>query len=193
MSFQTGSIDKNGLARTEDGKLYVTSVGTAAITGTQSTGIPVLLAMSFVGVSGPADTSENILVSVAVPAGTLGSNGGLRIKVRFSSNNSAGSKTLRIRFGGIGGTIYGTLAPTTQVNGLIEAEIGNAGATNSQVGYYVSFFGPGSLASPNTAAITSAVDTTAATTLVITGQKSNGADTITLEHYCVEYIKASNT
>jgi hypothetical protein len=33
MSFQTGSIDKNGLARTEDGKLYVTSVGTAAITG----------------------------------------------------------------------------------------------------------------------------------------------------------------
>jgi hypothetical protein len=33
MSFQTGSIDKNGLARTEDGKLYVTSVGTASITG----------------------------------------------------------------------------------------------------------------------------------------------------------------
>lgn len=33
MSYQTGSIDKNGLARTADGKLYVTSVGDAAITG----------------------------------------------------------------------------------------------------------------------------------------------------------------
>jgi hypothetical protein len=38
MSFQTGSIDKNGLARTEDGKLYVTAVGTAAITGGSITG-----------------------------------------------------------------------------------------------------------------------------------------------------------
>jgi hypothetical protein len=66
MSFQTGSIDKNGLARTEDGKLYVTSVGTAAITGGTITGTNVPYVLSSSGIP-----------FINISTGSIGNNGAL--------------------------------------------------------------------------------------------------------------------
>jgi hypothetical protein len=185
MSLQTGSIDKNGLARTEDGKLYVTSVGTASITG--GSGVPILLAQSFAAASGAADTNENTLATVTVPANTLGANGSLRIVTYWSFTNNANNKTCRVRFSGAAGTTYYTQTYTTQLVATAEVFIGNRNATNSQAGWFRQSNGAGSTSISTLS--TSAVDTTAATTLLITGQKATGTDALTLEGYIVEYIK----
>jgi hypothetical protein len=66
MSFQTGSIDKNGLARTEDGKLYVTSVGTAAITGGSITGANV-----------PYTLAQTAIPFVHLSSGSVAANGAI--------------------------------------------------------------------------------------------------------------------
>jgi hypothetical protein len=183
MSFQTGSIDKNGLARTEDGKLYVTSVGTASITGgsigTGTTGLPTLLSASSVAASGAADTNENTLATVAVAGNLLGANGKLRITFLFTVTNSANNKTLRVRFGG---TQFFGVVLTTSASYVFQFEIGNRGATNSQVS------GPSSWGANTAAVTTGAIDTTASQNLTITGQKASAGETITLEGYTVEVI-----
>jgi hypothetical protein len=190
MSFQTGSIDKNGLARTEDGKLYVTSVGTASITGTQSTGLPVLLASSFVAVSGAADTNENTLATIAVPAGTFGSNGVIRLFMKLLTNNNANVKTWRVRFSGIGGTAIYTQAAANGTDGYITLYLAAKNSTSAQVSMATGIYA--GIAGISTAEITTAVDSTAASTIVITATKATASDTMTLTGYVAEYIKASN-
>jgi hypothetical protein len=163
-----------------------------AITGTQSTGIPVLLAQSWVAVSAPADTTEDTLATIAIPAGTFGSNGCLRILTFWTVTNNVNVKTARLRFSGASGTQYTNINLASNATFQCMTIIANRGATNSQVGsgsgQPVGGFGTTGAANVTT----SAVDTTAATTLVITAQKATAGDTMTLEGYLVEYIKASN-
>lgn len=186
MTFQTNSIDKNGLARTPDGKLYVTSVGTASITGTSSTGFPVILAQSWVDVSCPADSTEDTLATIPLPAGMLGSNGGIRVTCQFTFTNSVNNKTVRVRFGGtqVSGAVYTT---TTGAHGV--AHIFNKNATGSQqtIAYLISDSG-----TVNVNKATPAIDSTALINVTITGQKATSGETLTLNGYIVEYMKLSN-
>jgi hypothetical protein len=187
MPFQTGSIDKNGLARTEDGKLYVTSVGTAAITGgsiTGVSGVPYVLGASGVAVSGAADTNENTLATITIPANAMGASGVLRIDTLWTHTNSANNKILRVRLGGGAGTAYAAFTVTTVATTHGFTIIYNRGVANSQVGTSTA-----PSATSGSALITSAVDTTSATTIVITGQKASAGETLTLESYCVELLK----
>lgn len=144
-----------------------------------------VLGASAVAVSAPADTNENILATITIPAGAMGLNGRLRVHTLWTVNNNANVKAARVRLGGIGGTdflganIVNTLSMQNQVM------IANRGAANSQVGFSL---GTTPFALANSANVTAAIDTSAATTLVITAAKATAGDTMTLESYLVELI-----
>lgn len=149
---------------------------------------PYILARSAVAVSCPADTTEDVLATIAIPAGAMGINGAIRGKLLFAVTNSANAKAVRIRFGGSAGTnYYSSNNSLTTVTGAWYADfwIANRGAANSQVGgvHPALALGIGTVAADK---VTSAVDTTAATSLVISGQKVSAGDTLTLESYLVE-------
>jgi hypothetical protein len=113
----------------------------------------------------------------------MGPNGWVRVTALTSNNNSGNAKTTRIRFGGIGGTAYHAPAPTTNTTVDAHAIILNRNSESSQCGMQSS----GSRYSQSGSALaTSAVDTSAETTIVITGQLANGTDNMRLEYYFVE-------
>lgn len=137
-----------------------------------------VLAQSSVAAAHTGDTTETTLASVVIPAGAMGPNGRVRITSLWSATNSANNKTMRHKFGG---TNYFAQNMTTQLSWRHQSEIGNRNAANSQVGNGNNSVGSGGQV-PNT----SALDTTASVTVLLTGQLANAADTVTLESYCVE-------
>ncbi len=164
------------------GQVPAVNVGATALT--YISGLQVL-AKSAVAVSAPADVTEDTLATITVPANAMGANGALRITTLWSFTSSGNTKTLRVRFSGGAGTLYFTPILTVNTNVECVVNIANRNTTNSQVG--------GSLATSDNAALgttkaTSAVDTTAGTTIVITGQKASAGETLTLESYLVELM-----
>lgn len=144
-----------------------------------------VLGASAVAVSGAADTNENILATINIPAGAMGLNGILRFETIWSHTNGANNKTGRVRLGGIGGTVFYNFTNTTTGGNRDNRQIANRGAANSQVCWGSGNSPWGNASSPTT---TGTIDTSAATTLVITGQKASAGDTLTLESYLVELI-----
>lgn len=161
-----------------------------ALTGgsiTTVTGVPYILAQSGSGVNAPGDTNENILATVTVPANALGAAGAIRLRYQMTTTNNANAKTLRVRYSGIGGTVYQQFDLVSSASFMGELIIQNRTA-GTQVGATASSV-------PNTkngsAATTSSVDTTASTTIVITVSKATAGDTVTLESYLAELIRLS--
>lgn len=144
-----------------------------------------ILGASAVAVSGAADTNENTLATITVPAGAMGLNGILRVTTLWTITNSANNKTLRVRFGGAAGVDYMGNILTTAANQFHQNIIANRGAANSQIGHAAA---QTSYAPSSGSNVTSSVDTSASTTLVISGQKASAGETITLESYLVELI-----
>lgn len=144
----------------------------------------IVLAQSAVAMSHTGNTDETTLATITVPANAMGANGRIRIITNWSYTNSANNKQLRVRFGGIGGTVYLLATTTTTVSGRHITEIANRGAANSQFG------SPSNLNFGNnaSAATTSAIDTTAAVDIVLTAQLTNSGETITLESYSCELL-----
>ena len=169
----------------------VASGGTGADTAqgaTQNLGTWYVLAASGAQVSHTGTTAETTLATITVPANSLGANGALRVYAIWTNNNSGNSKTFRVRFSGAAGTQFRSRSMTTNLTTPEYVLIQNRNATNSQVGGDVTGAAAG-WASGTGAVITAAVDTTAATTLVLTGQLANSGDTINLEQYVVEVMK----
>ena len=162
------------------------NLGNASYLGATGS-LPLVIAKSAIAVSTPADVTEDILATVTIPANAMGINGRVRIMCSFTFNNNANSKTLRVRFGGIGGTIlYGPARSTTLASSYF-LEHANRGVANSQVSSVaLEMATTGAVTGGNV--ITSAIDTTASTTIVFTGQKAVAGDTLTLESYMVELI-----
>jgi hypothetical protein len=127
----------------------------------------------------PADTSEDTLATIPLKAEFMGSYGCLKITTFWSTTNNANAKTARVRLGGGAGTDF--LAKDLASNALHKYEtlIFNTDY-NVQVG---SSAQDGSATGSTTAG---AIDTSAATTIVITGQKASAGDTMTLVAYIVE-------
>jgi len=132
----------------------------------------------------PSDTTEDILATINIAAGQMGLNGILDVTLQWNMTSSANNKTLRTRFSGIGGTVYGTVVLTTTTNYRQNFQIANRGAANSQIG----LDGTNGGWNVNIGPTTSSVDTSAATTLVITGQKQSAGETLTLASYRVNLL-----
>jgi hypothetical protein len=142
-----------------------------------------LVAASAVALSVSNTTSEEALVTVSLPP--PGVNGGYEVRTVWTVTNGANAKTPRIRLGGIGGTVYLGSAKTTIASYSDSRRIRNRGVTNSQVGSgsaSVSFGDSGS------AIVTSSVDWSVASDLVLSGQKAVGTDVLTLESYEIWHL-----
>lgn len=148
---------------------------------------PLILAQSAVAVPLTGTASETALATIAIPAGTIGPNGSLRITTLWSHTNSANNKTWRIRLGGIGGTAFAAVVRSTTATDHDIRIIRNRGSASSQValtaGTGVGFGTSGS------APVTGSVDTASAQDLVLSGQLANTGETITLEAYTVELLR----
>lgn len=159
------------------GTLPKANGGTAATTGqgaASNLSLPYVLCQSAVAASHTGNTNETTLATCTIPANAMGANGCLTLDAFFSYTNSANNKNLRARLGGISGTVYTVSVQTTSLGvRFVGTEICNRNATNSQVGGVGTAFAG--------APITSAVDTTASTTVVFTGQLTNSGETVTLE------------
>lgn len=142
---------------------------------------PVVLARSAVQVSHTGNTNETTLAAITVPANALGLNGSVAISAIWSNNNSGNNKVSRIRYNNATtGTIYAQATQTTNLSArFIDVRISNRNSASSQVGYATAATAFVSSAAP----VTSAEDTTASTTIYLTGQLANGGDTINLEQY----------
>jgi hypothetical protein len=143
-----------------------------------------ILAISGATVTAPADTSENTLATITVPANLLGSNGALRLTADVAVSGGSG-KTLRVRFGG---TQVVSLGPPTSANVSFVCTVQNKNSTSAQEAYAPTFFDGGTPPS-GIGAGSSSIDTTASTTLTVTAQKVSGADTVTLNRYVVEVLR----
>lgn len=195
------SVARTLLAQTTQSLMLTTGLGLSAngqslVTAADYTAMRVLLAVWYVlgksaatGMSHTGNTNETTLATITIPANALGANGRIRVTTQWTYTNNANTKTLIVRLGGTSGTQYATVAVTTTAGVRMQQEIANRNATNSQIGFAAnnsSGFG-GTTAAP----VTSAVDTTASVDLVIRCQLGNGADTITLDSYCVEILKSA--
>lgn len=148
---------------------------------------PLSIAKSAVAVSGANDTNENTLATITIPAGALGTNGFVRLHTLWSFTNNANNKTLRIRYSGAAGTQYLGNVFTTQLALNATTIIGNRNSASSQVGSTVAISGAATAITVGANA-TSSVDTSVATTIVVTGQKASAGDTLTLDAYMAEIV-----
>lgn len=139
----------------------------------------IVLAQSAVAVPLTGSTTETALATIPIPAGTMGANGGLRIRAKFSFPSSANNKTIKIKFGAL---VAETIVITTNTTVLIDTEVMNRGGAASQAGATVRVYNSGTTQRLDT---TGTVDTTADVSLQITGQLALGSETLTLESHQV--------
>lgn len=162
-------------------------VATDALGGGQGRGLqsPGVLAQSASPASVTGTLTETALATVTIPAGAMGLNGALRITVLWSHTNSANTKTLNTRLGGVSGTIISGLPVTTTASTQAMTMLRNRGAANSQVRFGST---TNSFSAFSSAVVTHAVDTSVAQDLVLTGVLTNTGETITVEAYTVELL-----
>ena len=125
-------------------------------------------------------TLATTLAIITIPAGLIGANGKLKIYPLWATTNNANIKTLRLN---IGGMLCSTMVSQSIPNnsGLLIIRNINSESVQKCSSGLVAGIGAssGSIASPT-------VDTSAATTITITGQLAVGTDTLTLEDLFVE-------
>lgn len=148
----------------------------------------ITLAHSGSAIANTGNTTENILATVALPAGMMGANGMLRILTTWSYPNSGNNKTMRVRLGGIGGSELVSLVRTTgEITMNHWMVVSNRNSQSSQVMHnnqVTAQFGVSGLA-----VTTTAVNTAVAQDIVITAQCASAAETITLERYHIEVLR----
>ncbi len=139
----------------------------------------ITIAQAAPGTTLTGSTAETTLATLTIPAAILGASGQFELESFMSSNASVGTKTLRVYFGGV---LFYAFSPNSTGLGVQQKlRIANK-TTGTQTSYSVSTAGTG-FGTTTVAATTSSIDTTAAVTVLITGQLSNGADTMALESY----------
>lgn len=139
-----------------------------------------VICQSAVAVSAPTDLTEDILYTCTIPANSVGPNGSIVVAVTLTFNNNANTKTVRLRYSGASGTQYINWGSASRTSVGTAMTISNRNATNSQISSAsADLSGAGALT-------TSAVDTTASTTLVLTCQKAISTDSCTMERISIE-------
>ena len=125
-------------------------------------------------------TLATTLAIITIPAGLIGANGKLKIYPLWATTNNANIKTLRLN---IGGMLCSTMVSQSIPNNsglLIIRNINSESVQKCSSGLVAGIGASGGSIASNT------IDTTAATTITITGQLAVGTDTLTLEDLFVE-------
>lgn len=151
----------------------------------QKLGLPWVLAQSGVAASPGAVTSEVTLATIVAPAGCMGANGLIRVQTLWSMTNSANNKVPRVKFGGT------TLLDVTLTTVAVLSDqriVQNRNSQSSQIAKPLGNMTGGGWGTATSAVVTASVDTSADTTILITGQKSSAGETLTLESYLVEVM-----
>lgn len=147
---------------------------------------PRVLASSGVAVSHTGNTDETALLTLSIPAGSMGANGWLQISSTWGFSGANSTRTPRIRLGGIAGTAFFAVANASTINSHGDIRrIHNRNATNSQVCFNLAS-ASGGVGASSGAIVTGSLDTTTALDLVLSGQVANSGDTIILESYVIE-------
>lgn len=187
-----GETGSGALVRATSPTLVTPTLGAALATSINGVvipvvagAVPVILGASAVQVPLTGSTTETALRTVSIPAGLVAVGGKLRVSMLASWPNSANNKTLRIRLGGIAGTIMQSYVATTTLELNTIYIIGHQAAA-TQVGYGGTAQAP--YGATTSALTTGAIDMTVLETLVISGQLASGAETMILQDYCVEYL-----
>jgi hypothetical protein len=176
----TGAEEMPGLQAGADVAISVAQILAYA----KAQGVPFVLARSAVaGTPLTGTLTETTLATITIPAGTLGPNGHVEIEALVSYGAAtATAKSLKFKFGG---TTYLNLSSTASaLSAQARARIANANSVLAQVGppSTTTFSGYGTSAN---APQTSAVDTSADVTILVTGTLADVADTMTLRSYLV--------
>lgn len=174
---------------------YVKGV-TSAIQ-TQITGLSNKLDINYTQITTPSDTNENTLYTKSIPANTLGTNNGVRLRIYFSdlTKTANGTYTLKFKYGA---TTLVTLTTASAVlstaQGMIEFMLVATGATGTQKGFAqitgdvngvnnatigLSYCGVGTAAENSTGALNLVVTSTSQNTGTLSGYIT--ADIFTLE------------
>jgi len=138
------------------------------------------------------DTAEFMLSSCAIPAGTLGATGSIRVNFLASRSGSGGTVTMRTRFGttndAAGTQLWSTAMGTTTLS-LNGRSVVNNRTASSQIAIPTSIVGGSTVA-----VVTTAIDTSAATTyLTVTGQNASAGDAFALETLTCEILPPAGT
>lgn len=134
----------------------------------------------------PGSTSEQDLVSILLPGGLMGTVGELEVVTMWEGTVNANTKTTKVKLGGT--AFLNTTGLTSNASYLLPpTRIANFGAQNSQRSYPAAN-GNASTAT-GTSATTGAIDTSAPTTLAISGTKATGTDTLTLSYYSIRLYR----
>jgi len=151
-------------------------------------GVRALVGKIIVPVTAPTDTSENILATVVIPAGLMGTSGMLIVTFRVQECTGTGTKACRIRLGGAGGDIVGIQTiPSSVVGNMMTVHIWNLSSTSVQAGAATSTTS-GSIGAASAANTAGTQNTVGALDLVMTLQKSTGADVAKLGFIIVEFV-----
>ena len=92
-----------------------------------------VLAASGAKIANTGNTTENTLVTVNVPANSLGPNGYLRVWTLWTTTGNTNSKAMRVKFGGTAFT-SASHSTATALTASIVTIIQNRNATNAQIG-----------------------------------------------------------
>lgn len=155
---------------------------------TYTSGTPAVGVQTAFATTGPGAFTGSIAEAagqtITVPAGAMGANGRIRTRLIIANNNSAGIKTPRLRFSGAAGTVFFTDTLSTTTGVIVEVEISNRGSQSVQEQSWAALFGAASPHTVSSETGAGAIDTSAATTLVISGQRDTATDNliITYEH-----------
>ncbi len=134
-----------------------------------------------------ASTSEIDLVTLNIPAGLIGLNGQLVVTHFWEATNNANVKTMRVK---LGGTAFFANATAINSNAIFmppSTIIWNRNSQSAQMAFAAA--NGNTTVATSTAKTTGTVDTSVATSLVISGQKATGSDTLTLLGYRVELVR----
>jgi len=127
-------------------------------------------------------TSETTLLTVNIPASLIGASGKVKMYPLYSMTNNANSKTLRVKLGG--STAFSAVVSNSSQSSALVI-IRNIGSESVQKSSTSVVSG---LGNTGTALNTLAIDTSVATTITVTGQLANSADTMTLEGFFMEIV-----
>jgi len=130
------------------------------------------------------DLVETTLKSYEIPAGTLGITGVVRIKATGVSRGNNGAKTYKLK---LGATVIATLsvaADAADLNWTLFAACHNLGAVDSQG--WSAFWIDEAAIDINKTAVASALDTSNAQTISITGQLAHVDDECEVRDWTIE-------